>query len=75
MGLCVFNLHISHVMIEGIYILCLIIINKSEVWTVSHCLDSGHKTMVYAVCLSIFLSLFDIQTPLIYQPLRRGPTI
>ena len=75
MGLCVFSLHISLVMIEGIYILCLIIINKSDVWTVSHCLDPGHETMVYIVCLSILLSLFDIQTPLIYQPLRRGQTI
>ena len=32
-GLCVFNLPISFVMIERIYILCLIIIIKSEVWT------------------------------------------
>ena len=54
-GLCVFSLHISFVMIERIYILCLIIIIKSEVWTITHCLGLGHETIVCAVCLSIFL--------------------
>ena len=54
-GLYVFSLHISLVMIERIYILCLIIIIKSEVWTIIHCLGSGHETMVSAVCFSIFL--------------------
>ena len=53
-GLYVFSLPISLVMIERIYILCLIII-KSEVWTITHCLGLGHETMVSAVCLSIFL--------------------
>ena len=56
-GLCVFNLPISFVMIERIYILCLIIIIKSAVWTITHCLWFGHETMVCAVCLSIFLFL------------------
>ena len=42
-------------MIERIYILCLIIIIKSEVWTITHCLGLGHETMVCAVCLSMFL--------------------
>ena len=53
-GLYVFSLPISLVMIEWIYILCLIIIIKSEVWTITHCLGLGHETMVSAVCLSIF---------------------
>ena len=53
-GLYVFSLPISLVMIEIIYILCLVII-KSEVWTFTHCLGLGHETMVSAVCLSIFL--------------------
>ena len=53
-GLCVFSLPISFVMIEGIYMLCLLIIIKSEVWTITHCLGLGHETMV-CVCLSIFL--------------------
>ena len=42
-------------MTEKIYILCLIIIIKSEVWTITHCLGLGHETMVCSVCLSIFL--------------------
>ena len=53
-GLYVFSLPISLVMIERIYILCLIIIIKSEVWTITHCLGLGHETMVSAVCLFIF---------------------
>ena len=55
MGLYVFSLPISLVMIEIIYILCLIIIIKSKVWNIAHCLGLGHKTMVSAVCLSIFI--------------------
>ena len=54
-GLCVFSLPIPFVMIERIYILCLIIIIKSGVWTITHCLGLGHETMVCAVCLPIFL--------------------
>ena len=54
-GLYVFSLPISLVMIERIYILCLIIIIKSEVWTITHCLGLGHETMVSVVCLSIFV--------------------
>ena len=54
-GLCVFGLPISFVIIERIYILCLIIKIKSEVWTITHCLGLGHETMVCIVCLSIFL--------------------
>ena len=57
-GLCVFSLPISVVMIERIYILCLIIIIKSEIWTITHCLGLGHETMVCAVCLSICLFLW-----------------
>ena len=45
------------VMIEIMYILCLIIIIKSEVWTITHCLGLGHKTMVCAVCLFVFFRL------------------
>ena len=37
------------------FVLCLIIIIKSEVWTITHCLGLGHETMVCAVCLSVFL--------------------
>ena len=55
-GLYVFSLPISLVMIERIYKVCLLIIIKSEVWTITHCLELDHETMVSAVCLSIFLS-------------------
>ena len=54
-GLYVFSLPIFLVMIDRICILCLIIIIKSDVWTITHCLGLGHETMVPAVCLSIFL--------------------
>ena len=54
-GLDVFSLPISLVMIERIYILCLIIIMKSDIWTITHCLGLRHETMVSAVCLSILL--------------------
>ena len=57
-GLCVFSLPIPLVMIERIYILCLFIIIKSEVWTITHCLGLGHETIVCAVCLSIFLCMW-----------------
>ena len=46
---------------ENIYLLCLIIIIKSEVWTLTHCLGLGHKTMVCAVCLSILLFSYLIR--------------
>ena len=69
-GLCVFSLPISFVMIERIYILCLIIIIKSEVWTITHCLGLGHETMVCAVCLSIFL--FMMLAWLLTSPSHHG---
>ena len=56
-GLCVFSLPISFAMIERIYILCLIIIIKSGVRTIIHCLGLGHEKVVWAVCLSIFFKL------------------
>ena len=58
-GLYVFSLAISLVMIERICILSLIIIIESEVWTITQCLGLGHETMVSAVCLSIFLSRYQ----------------
>ena len=50
MGLCVFSLPISFVMIEIIYIVCFLIIIKSEIWTITYWLGLGHETMVCAVC-------------------------
>ena len=67
-GLCVFSLPISFVMVERIYILCLFIIIKSEEWTIMHCLGLSHETMVCAVCLSIFLVFFfSTLSPSIWQ--------
>ena len=54
-GAVCFQFTHSLAMIERINILCLIIIIKSEVWTITHCLGLGHETMVCAVCFSIFL--------------------
>ena len=69
-GLYVFSLVISLMMIERRCVVCLSIIIKSEVWTITHCLGLGHETMVSTVCLSIFLSLethvipnYDMVTP------------
>ena len=83
-GLRVFSLPTPLVMIERIYmyiyiyILGLIIIIKSEVWTITHCLGLGHETMVCAVCLSIFLfSLFCkcvyMQATTLSQTLQLSP--
>ena len=54
-GLYVFRLPISVVMIERIYILCLIIIIKSEVWTITHCLGLCHGTIH---CMSFYILLY-----------------
>ena len=48
------------VMIERIYTLCLIIIIKSDVWSITHCLGLGHETMVCALCLFVFLWICDM---------------
>ena len=41
---------------EYIYFVLLTIIIKSEEWTITHCLELGHETIVCAVCLSIIVS-------------------
>ena len=46
MGLCVFSWPISLVMI---------IIIKSEVWTISYCLGLGHETMVCILCVYVLM--------------------
>ena len=56
MGAVCFQLTHFFVMIEIIYKLCLIVIIKSELRTITHCSGLGHETMVCTVCLSIFLS-------------------
>ena len=62
-GLCAFSLPIKPCDVwEYIYMLCLIIIIKSEVWVFTHCLGLGRETMLHAVCLSIFLQLIAFAT-------------
>ena len=56
---CVFSVYPFPLWWLKEYILCLIVI-ISEVWTITHCLGSGHETMVCAVCLAIFLCLIWI---------------
>ena len=52
-GLYVFSLPISVVMIEIIYILCLIIIIiKSEIWTITHFLGLGHEAMSFYIIIN-----------------------
>ena len=36
------------------YVLCLIIIIKSEVWTITHCLGLGHEIIVCALYVSLY---------------------
>ena len=57
---CVFSVYPSPLWWLRAYILCLIIITKSEVWTITYCLGLGHETMVCTVCLSKFLLDCDI---------------
>ena len=44
-------------MIERIYVLFRIIIIKSEVRTITHCLGLGHETVVCAVSLYVLMNL------------------
>ena len=57
---CVFSVYSFPLWWLRKYRLCLIIIIKSEVWTIIHCLGLGHETMLCAVCLSIFLWVRDM---------------
>ena len=50
-------IHLTHflIMIERVRVLYLIIITKSEIRPIYHCLGLGHEAIVNAVCVSIFL--------------------
>ena len=52
---CVFSVYLSPLWWLREYILCLTIIIKSEVWTITHCLGLRLETVVCAVCIPIFL--------------------
>ena len=53
MGLCVFSLPISFMMIVIMCALNLIIIMKSEVRPICHCLGLGHETLMELVTLDV----------------------
>ena len=58
MGLCVFSLPIYRMIIVKICVLYLVVIIKSEVWPICHCLGLGHETVACAVCLSVLLQVW-----------------
>ena len=54
-----FTIPISFLMILRIRVLYFTTIIKPEVWPICHCLGLGHKTMLYSVCLCIYLWICD----------------
>ena len=65
MGLCVFSLPISHMMIVIIRVLYLITKINSEVWPICHCLWLGHETMVYALYI-FYILIYVIPETAVY---------
>ena len=57
MGLCVFSLPNSPVMIVRMCTLSNYH-HQTEVWIINHCLGLGHENMVCAVCLTMFLYIW-----------------
>ena len=55
MGMCIFSLPISLMMIVRISVLYIIIIIKLEAWPICHYSWLGHETIVCTVCLSTFM--------------------
>ena len=60
---CVFILSIFLVTIVRIFVHSFIIIMKSEVWIISHCLWFGYEKVVCAVCLALFFWVVHIHRP------------
>ena len=60
---------------DNIYMLCLIIIINSEVWTITHCLGSGQETMLSTVCLNIFLCMYTKASNTIPKPTQWDTTL
>ena len=70
-GLCVFSLPISLLVIMIICALYVTIIIKSEVWITSHCLWLRHEAMLGTVCFTMFLQyIFNMKRLLRYFELR-----
>ena len=57
MGLCVFSLPISPVMIVR---MCTLSYYHHQTGSINHCLGLGHETMVCAVCFTMFLWICDM---------------
>ena len=58
MGLCVFSLPNSPVMIVR---MCALSYYHHQIGSINHCLGLGHETMVCAVCLTMFLCIEPVQ--------------
>ena len=73
MGLCLLSSPIPLVIVR-IRILYLIIIIKSDLWSICHCLGLGHETMVCAVWIFTFLQDYGISSPLAIKtpPFKKG---
>ena len=69
MGLCLLSLPISLIIVR-IRIIFLIIIIKSELCPICHCLWLGHETMGCAVCIILFLQDYGISSPLAIETLQ-----
>ena len=52
-----------------------IIIIKSVVWAIIHCLGLGHEKMVCAVCLSIFLRTYILSISCEITRYKSSPVI
>ena len=65
MGLYVFGLPNSLVMVERIYCFVFLIIIKSEVWTIIHCLGLGHEW--YALYVSLYSYSFEVVVNSVYH--------
>ena len=72
-GLCVISWPISFVMIVKIGVIYLMIIIKSKIWFISHCVALGHGTMVCAVYIAVFfvsLYLLSISAHFLHHKLK-----
>ena len=56
MGLCVFSLLNSYVMIAR---MCTLSYYHHQIGSMNHCLWLGHETMIYAVCLCSYGTIFS----------------
>ena len=60
---CVFSVYPFPLWWLREYILCLIIINKSGVWLIIHCLGLSHETIVCVVCVSLSIFINEMKDP------------